>query len=56
MIVDRFQYGEVINVVFSEIDHNIYVHKNPDVGRPSHNIFLSNLGIHKDMIVFVVLF
>ena len=50
MIVDRFQYGEVINVVFSEIDHNIYI------GRPSHNIFLSNLGIHKDMIVFVVLF
>ena len=47
MIVDRFQYGEVINVVFSEIDHNIYI---------SRNIFLSNLGIHKDMIVFVVLF
>ena len=53
MIVDRFQYGEVINVVFSEIDHNIYIHKYPDVSR---NIFLSNLGIHKDMIVFVVLF
>ena len=43
MIVDRFQYGEVINVVFSEIDHNIYIHKNPDVDKTQRDITFSCL-------------